>query len=452
MFYTAQEICFESTKVHFINCPLSCFPFFAGTAYYNGQYGCQKCTTVGEFSNVSNTNIFPRTECEKRTDDKFRKKLYGSHHKFDSPLLKLDIDMIQQFPVADSLHLLHLGVTKRLLFGWRDGSFRNTDTKWRAQTTIDVSKFMTNECKLPAEFHRVVRGLTDLTHWKGTEYRTFLHYVGIVVLKDHLTNEAYGHFLLLFCAATICTSKEYFRMLPIAHQMLLQYVEIFGELYGEHHINSNVHNLSHVVDDVQRFGELDTFSTYPFETLLGKIKRLLRNGSRPLAQAAKRIIEDFNCHMAFATESEAAVERNKPILSKRNDNAGHVPDNLQSLIGEEHTFHSKVRLEEYCLGTDAANRWFLTKENVIACIINIIRSEQDGIQLCCIEIKNRSQFFLIPLESRHFNIYCAPQSDADSFEKERKIFRLGDIKCKMVCLPYHEMYVFLPLLHTNSVK
>lgn len=361
--------------------------------------------------------------------------------------------MIEDFPVSDSLHLLHIGVMKRLLYGWKDGTFRNSDTKWPDRTTMAVSEYLTN-CKMPAEFCRAVRGLGELTHWKGTEYRMMLHYVGMVVLKDHLTREAYTHFLLLFCAVTICTSKQYFGMLSVARAMLLQFIESFAELYGEHHLTSNVHNLSHLVDEVERFGELDTYSAYPFESLLGKIKRLLRAGNRPLVQVAKRIVEDFNCHMDFAADSKAAEERKYPNLSrkKKKNWMDVVPDYLQSTIGEC-TFHSKVRLKEFCLGTDAANRWFLTKENEIACVINIIQSTENGIiQLCCIEIKKKNQFFIVPLESKHFNIYCAPQNDANPIEKIKKLYLLSDIKCKLVCLPYHEVYVFMPLLHTNSVN
>lgn len=266
-------------------------------ANFNAQEGCTKCTTVGVWSYISGSNIFPITECEKRTDANFRAKMYDDHHKVDTPLLALDIDMVEQFIVGDSLHLLHLGVMKRLLLGWRDGSFRRSDTKWPAQTTNDVSNHLKNECHMPAEFHRKMRSLDIIGRWKGTELRTFLHYIGPVVLKDNLPIEAYEHFLLLFCAVTICSSKQHFKILSVARKMLLQFIEIFGEMYGEHHMNSNVHNLAHIVDEVERFGELESFSAYPFENQLGKIKRLLRNGYRPLAQIAKRMTEDLRCTM-----------------------------------------------------------------------------------------------------------------------------------------------------------
>lgn len=67
---------------------------------------------------VSHTIIFPELDCVARNDEDFRKILYGKHHKVDSPLLSLPIDMIKAFPVADSMHLIDLGIMKRLLIGW----------------------------------------------------------------------------------------------------------------------------------------------------------------------------------------------------------------------------------------------------------------------------------------------------------------------------------------------
>lgn len=372
--------------------------------------------------------------------------MYGGHHKFESPLLALDIDMVEQFVVGDSLHLLHLGIMKRLLFGWRDGTFRRSDTKWRAQTTMEVSEYLKNECHMPAEFHRKVRGLNCIAHWKGTEYRTFLHYIGIVVLKEHLTHEAYEHFLLLFCAVTICTSKKYFKILSVARDMLLQFIEIFAEIYGEHHMNSNVHNLSHMVDEVERFGELETFSAYPFENHLGKIKRLLRNGHRPLAQIAKRMVEDQKC--SLDSNETFTSEKKAKVVSKRNDGS-NVPDHLKASIGTDYSFYSKIDLKEFSLGTDPANCWFLTINNEIACVTNIIhRSSHRNVQLYGFEIDEKFNFFIIPIKSQYLNIHCTRQEA--QLNKKEKLFALSDVQCKMVRLPYGEMQVFLPLLHTNN--
>lgn len=166
---------------------------FPGVTNFNGKQGCLKCTTVGEYSHISHTVCFPRTNCQKRTDAGFRAKIYGTHHKQDTPLTSLAIDMIEDFPVGDSLHLIDLGLMKRCLMGWRDGSFGNYRTKWCAKDIDTVSRFLEN-CKMPVEIHRSVRGLDVLCHWKGTEYRTFLYYLGVVILKDVLPVDVYQHF------------------------------------------------------------------------------------------------------------------------------------------------------------------------------------------------------------------------------------------------------------------
>ena len=51
--------------------------------------------------------------------------------------------------------------------------------------------------------------------------------------------------------------------------------------------------LSHIVDDCRRLGPLDSFSAFPFENLLGQIKRKIRSSHLPLAQITRRISEGF---------------------------------------------------------------------------------------------------------------------------------------------------------------
>lgn len=393
---------------------------------------------------MSNTNIFPKTNCTKRTNAEFRERTYGAHHKIDSPILELDIDMVEQFPVADSLHLLHLGLMKRLLLGWRDGTFRKSDTKWRSSTTNEVSSYLLG-LRMPREFRRAVRGLDCLKHWKGTEYRTFLHYAGIVILKEHLPAEAYTHFLLLFCAVTICSSKKYFHLLSVTHSMLLQFIEIFGETYGEHHINSNVHNLSHMVDDVRRFGELDTFSAYTFESALGGIKRLIKTGSRPLPQIARRLTEEYSCKLDHDEAAKNASKLEAIPSKKRN-----YSENVAGGEGRR-TSYSKLKLKEFCLATDPSNCWFFTKGNKVVRLLEVIQHNDSGnFDLVCVEIEEKDNFFTIPFESRHLDIYCAPKRIESKENKETITLGLSDVNFKMVRMPAGRNNVFIPLLHTKQ--
>lgn len=379
--------------------------------------------------------------------------MYGYHHKeTDSPLLKIaNLDMIEQFPVSDSLHLLHLGVMKRLMTGWRDGTFRNTDTKWPSATTEAVSEYL-NQCKMPVEFHRTVRGLDCLSMWKGTEFRTFLNYIGIAALKDHLTKEAYDHFLLLFCSVMVCSSHKYFMHLSVARLMLLQYIEMFAEIYGEEYITSNVHNLSHIADEVARFGELDSFSAYPFENTLGKIKNLLRNGNRPLAQVAKRLMEEMKCAVSCSSRN-TSVEQKATILSKRNEGENVQKSLLESIVAagdedEELAFYYKLQLKGYRVSTDLTNCWLLTHGNEIVRVINIVQCKE-LIYLCCMLVQKKQNFFDVPIESSYFNIYSACRESLFT-NSENRLIPLSDIKCKMVRLVYHDCDIFIPLWHSHT--
>lgn len=56
---------------------------------------------------------YARIDCELRNDSDFRTRKQVEHHKEDSLLEKLPIDMIRCFPTSDPLHLLELGIMKR---------------------------------------------------------------------------------------------------------------------------------------------------------------------------------------------------------------------------------------------------------------------------------------------------------------------------------------------------
>lgn len=88
-----------------------------GTVNFNHRYGCQKCMVQGEFYRCMSFHRIVVTDAERdremRTDQRFRERYQREHHLLKSPLESLPIDMVKQFPVSDSLHLIDLGVMKR---------------------------------------------------------------------------------------------------------------------------------------------------------------------------------------------------------------------------------------------------------------------------------------------------------------------------------------------------
>ncbi|CAG7785804.1 unnamed protein product [Allacma fusca] len=53
----------------------------------------------------------------------------------------------------------------------------------------------------------------------------------------------------------------------------------------------NVHNIFHLADDCKRYGPLESFSSFPFESHLGYIKRNIRENHHPIQQLRRRIEE-----------------------------------------------------------------------------------------------------------------------------------------------------------------
>lgn len=299
---------------------------------FNNQHGCHKCCVVGEWSRILHFNIFPRFDCEKRTDAEFRSRVkdYDKHFNFyeeyyviddcqkkvkvpiETPLLRIaSIDMVQDIVISDSLHLLHLGVLKTLLTLYKDGSNYDNGVRWSKDALSTMSRLL-ESARLPVEIHRKVRPIDIfLTHWKGSECATFLNYLSIVVLKDFLPSNHYCNFLIFFCATTICSTDYYRDSLPSADILFKDFVENYYSLFKS--ATSNMHNLIHVVDEVTRFGNLNTLSAYTFENKLFLIKKLLRSGKFPLAQAANRLSEITLCDQKQSISHE--FDNKFPMIS-----------------------------------------------------------------------------------------------------------------------------------------
>ena len=101
------------------------------------------------------------------------------------------------------MHLVCLGVMKKLLKCWTKGPYKLSKAQIEKMSLdLELIKLF-----IPDEFSRKSRSLEDLPHFKATEFRLFLVYTGIVVLKSNLSKEKYKHFLLLHCAVFILLTE-----------------------------------------------------------------------------------------------------------------------------------------------------------------------------------------------------------------------------------------------------
>lgn len=140
--------------------------------------------------------------------------------------------------------------------------------------------------QIPADFQRSTRSVFEVAKWKATEFRFFLLYCGPIVLKNILPKKLYNHFLLFHIACRIlCSNNLALKFNTQAKKYLQHFVQLARYYYGKQCQIMNMHYLTHLADDVQNMKcSLSEFTAFPFENMLRKMKKMFRNGNRPLAQ------------------------------------------------------------------------------------------------------------------------------------------------------------------------
>lgn len=316
-----------------------------------------------------------------RTDESFRNRAQPIHHKETSSLEHLRkadgtplLDMIKHFPTSDPLHLLEEGVMKKCLGIWMKGNARNKRKKWSNDIISSLNRQILQwNRELPSDFNRKLRTLQFLTYYKATEFRTMLLYIGMVAFKDVLVEQEYVHFLY-FCLAIRLYSCRYYVQSPnlrvLARKFLSDYCENFVKIYGKNEVVSNIHNISHIADDVEQFGNLNEISTYPFENFLHDIKLRVRPSSTPMEQITRRIIEG-----SLISDRQNSQQIN--FTTKTFENASWVPE-LKYEWREKNasvSFYKFIRIKPnvFLSIKKFGDKWFITKCDDIVEMIYAIK-------------------------------------------------------------------------------
>ncbi|OXA49823.1 hypothetical protein Fcan01_15862 [Folsomia candida] len=158
-------------KIHSFICDApakSCIKCCKG---HTGYFGCDKCQDEGVYKN--NRMTFSSNKSQLRTDASFRAKTNFEHHTGTTILEEIpDLNLVDQFP-CECMHLLALGVVKKLLHVWIDdkpGAHKLSGVQIKRLSDSLILK----SSEVVREFSRKPRSLTELPRWKATEFRQFL--------------------------------------------------------------------------------------------------------------------------------------------------------------------------------------------------------------------------------------------------------------------------------------
>ena len=123
---------------------------------------------------------------------------------------------------------------------------------------------------LPNDFNRRCRSLTYWKQWKATEFRHFLLYFGAIILIDVLKPDIYRNFLKLHVSTIILSNDRLVKNsanVEYAQALNIDFIMSFQDIYGKENVTFNVHALSHLAKDDQKYGPLEKFSAFIFEKL-----------------------------------------------------------------------------------------------------------------------------------------------------------------------------------------
>lgn len=405
--------------------------FIKQTKGHAGYDGCERCIDKGTY--LEGRMTFQSTNAVKRSDMEFRLMKYEEHQLGTSPLSELNIGLVSAC-VLDSMHLVYLGIMRKLLKTWIRGP---KSVRLSAQQISVISgKLVGLRRYIPHEFARKPRALCEIDRFKASEFRQFLLYTGIVTLKSELGMELYSNFLNLSVAIfTLCSPKLVKYYADYSESLLKYFVEQCMVLYGKEFIIYNVHSVIHIVDDAKAYGCLDDISSFPFENYLGHLKSTVRKPQQILQQIFKRLCEGYRvskCQDHLATEVKGEHESG-PVVAGLRHLKQYKEINTASYVLKVHIPDNCIRFGEGCVG-----------------IIKNIFSDGSSISVVVQKFKKLSPAFTEPLLSCDIGIYLLNDL-SDSLD----ICQLHEIHDKMVLLPekqsdYCKTWIGLPLLHSAS--
>jgi len=407
--------------------------FLLNVKNHNGYFACTSCEVEGDYLDRV---CFLDVSAPLRTDNSFRLKLNAEYHKDGfSPLINLPID-ITKCVVLDYMHCVCQGVMKRLLDFWVKGK-KPIRMLGEKKDSISLALFNLRKT-VPSEFARLPRSLDDLEYWKATEFREFLLYTGIIVLKSNIKKEQYNHFLILFTSIRIlCSDKMFNTHSDLPSKLLIEFVQNYSCIYGSNYVSYNVHSLIHLPFFVNLHGPLDNFSAFKYENYLKKLKTSMKCCRFPLAEIQNKVLASEGEELKTHVNNDLFILDSFKIDKNRSN--------------FRFTYYNKITLKSnnYILCSDNIKDQFVILENedivMIKKIYKLNSKNDSTIKLSVVKFLTVNNLFTQPVLSRLIGVVSV-KTDHLSNAYEINVNNIM-FKCFFVLLTNNEAIV-ISLCHS----
>lgn len=331
------------SKVYLAVCPVDsvCRCVLQNMKQFNGEYGCPWCLNKGEMVEKGGGYVrvykYNDVEADKRTMTENLQHVaqalesstpvYGV--KGPSPLMNVKgFDVIHGIP-PDCLHAVFLGVTRQLTGLWVDS--RNHDQNFYIGGHINTVDCRLEAIRPTSELTRLPRSLAQRAYWKGSEWRSWLLFYSLVVLRGILPDRYLRHLMLLVDAVfRLSRDKIDSADMQTANASLTKFVILFKDLYGDENLSFNVHQLLHLTPAVKNWGPLWSFSSMWFEGYIGTIQKLFHGTQAVPMQIAR----SFQILQGIKSTAKAVIR----------DARVQVPPDVESFLNK--LLHGQVNVKK----------------------------------------------------------------------------------------------------------
>ena len=293
------------------------------TMQFNGKYGCSKCLQPGETCKTSekgHCHVFPfkaenpcgpkrsHAGCLEDVNTAVQNNTICRGIKGPSFLQCLTCYDLVEGTCIDYMHGILLGVTKLLLSLWFLPE--HNSKAFSLATFVGLIDKRLKNIKPPNNITRLPRSIKDhLKYWKASEFRSWLLYYSLPVLRDIQSEDYFQHYLLFVNAIFILLQDS---IMPVdidrSESILKHFCCLFAALYGDRYMTCNVHQLLHLPEMVRQMGPLWAYSCFSFENANGNILKFF-NGTQ---NVDFQIVETISLMQALPILQKKYIDSESP--------------------------------------------------------------------------------------------------------------------------------------------
>ena len=256
-----------------------------GFTGFQSKLGCSKCLKLfpcESFGDKLDYSGFDRSLWPARTQEQHEKSL-TEIAKAKSPSQQLELESmygvrfseltrlpylnIIRHHVVDPMHNLYLGTSKNMIKLWKKLGILKLEHFDLIQSRLDDMNIPQGIGRVPHKIHSKFSGLT------ADQWCNWTNLYSLYALRDILPPEHYRCWAMFVEASVILCQFSIKRSdLSFADTRLMQFCELFEELYGSENCTPNMHLHGHIADCILDYGPIGSFWAFAFEKYNGVLE------------------------------------------------------------------------------------------------------------------------------------------------------------------------------------